>query len=172
VNSAGSLVIRQARDDDADVTIIAQFATELSLLVGAYGYPPGRDKDPEIATVTPEQALRRLQASARFESTYLAELDGQPVGFMRLRLLPYLDQDVPYAEVTYLYVATVYRRNYGIGKALMAHAEELARQHGCTSLHVLTGADNADARAFYEAQGYRPLHVGFEKFFSVEAASR
>jgi ribosomal protein S18 acetylase RimI-like enzyme len=112
-----------------------------------------------------------MQAAATFESTYLAEWDGQPAGFMRLRLLPYLDQDVPYAEVTYLYVAAAYRRGHGIGKALMAHAEGLARERGCTSLHVLTGADNTNAQAFYNALGYQLLHIGFEKFFSAEVGS-
>jgi hypothetical protein len=54
----------------------------------------------------------------------------------------------------------------------MAYAEGLARERGCTSLHVLTGADNTDAQIFYSTLGYQPLHIGFEKFFSAEVDSR
>ena len=59
----------------------------------------------------------------------LAESDGVAVGLVAVRVVPYLGQDVPFAEVTQLYVTPSHRR-HGIARFLMAHAEELARARG------------------------------------------
>ena len=96
------------------------------------------------------------------ETALLAESDGVAVGLVAVRVVPYLGQDVPFAEVTQLYVTPSHRR-HGIARFLMAHAEELARARGCTSVHVITGRNDTTADAFYHAIGYEPLYHGFEK---------
>ena len=160
-----ALQIREASVGDAP--LVAALLTELNLCVGAGGYAADEAKAPEHAVVTAEQMERRLAAIDGIETVYLAERDGEIVGFTSLRLVPYLDQDEPYAEVMQLYVRPSARRS-GIASALMRHAEEIAIDNGATALRVQTSAapENAEAHAFYRAAGYAPLHYSFEKLLS------
>lgn len=53
----------------------------------------------------------------------------------------------------------------GLGRHLLAHAENLARQAGCAELRLLTNAAFASNVALYEKTGYRldraePFHLG------------
>jgi ribosomal protein S18 acetylase RimI-like enzyme len=54
-------------------------------------------------------------------------------------------------------------RGRGIGRALMAAAEELGRTLGCAELDLTVRADNAGARAFYAALGYAPRQLRLGK---------
>jgi GNAT superfamily N-acetyltransferase len=47
----------------------------------------------------------------------------------------------------------------GIGRALIAAAEAWSRDHGLRKLTLLTGAFNANARAFYAALGFAEEEV-------------
>jgi ribosomal protein S18 acetylase RimI-like enzyme len=122
-------------------------AMALAELITAFNQPfPG-------LPVTPEQTRARLAACQGFETTVLAELEGQIAGFACLRLVPFMSGDGPYAELTDLFVDASFRRR-GVARALMAHVERLAREGGADELVLLTGFDNADAQAFYRALGY------------------
>ncbi len=134
VDREGSVTIRIAAPEDAP---------ELARLLEAFNGP----------TVTSQQAESRLLAMQGIETALLAEVGGRPVGLASLRLVPYLSDDVPYAELTELYVERLYRRR-GIGRALVRQAEAMARERGAKALNLLTGLDNGDAQAFYEAIGY------------------
>src|SRR3954468_11760714 len=137
----------------SDVTEVARLLTELNLDVGVGGYPPDRERDPEVATVTPDQVQRRAISMRNLETVYVAEVEGAVCGFVSLRLTPYLDQDAPYAEITEVYVEPQARRR-GVAQALMTFAESQAARYGATSVHLVTGADNVKAQAFYKAAGY------------------
>jgi len=67
----------------------------------------------------------------------------------------------PHAELTELFVEPGYRRR-GVGRALVAHAERLARERGAEELGVLTGFTNLEGQAFYRVVGYtdRELAMG------------
>jgi ribosomal protein S18 acetylase RimI-like enzyme len=146
-----------------DVTHVARLLTDLNLDVGVGGYPPEREREPELAVVTPDQIQRRAIAMRNLETVYVAEVEGAVCGFVSLRLTPYLDQDAPYAEITEVYVDPSGRRK-GVAQALMTFAESQAAKYGATSVHLVTRADNHGAQAFYKAAGYQDLYVGFEKF--------
>lgn len=115
-----------------------------------------------VITVTPEQAAARLAACAGVETTVIAEVDGQPAGFICLRLVPYMSDDTPYAEVSDLFVEEAHRRQ-GVGRALMERAEQMARAGGATEIVVITGEDNSTAQALYRAQGYGSYGVALQK---------
>jgi ribosomal protein S18 acetylase RimI-like enzyme len=150
----------------ADAPAIARLMTAFNRAVGAMGVGWGRDTSSDVADVSPAQAERRLTAMAATETVYLAEVDGLPVGIAALRVVPHLDQDVPYAELTQIYVTPEHRRN-GVAAALIGHVEAQARSAGATSVYLLTGHDNAAAQAFYQAQGFQPDYVGFDKFLGA-----
>ncbi len=62
----------------------------------------------------------------------------------------------PLAEVGGIVVDSRYRR-IGVGRGLMAAAEEWARQNGLATLRLRGNAQRDDAHAFYRRLGYREL---------------
>jgi ribosomal protein S18 acetylase RimI-like enzyme len=107
----------------------------------------------EEASLTVEQLERRLAAMAGTEKVLLAFVDDEAVGFVSVRIQPFLSSDRPYAEVTELFVRPDMRRR-GIATALMERATALAEEQGATSLLLLTGFKNEGAQAFYRSIGY------------------
>jgi len=92
---------------------------------------------------------------SRDHEVYVPVLDGKVVGF--LSLCPPRDEDLPdhYCEVGAIYLhPSVYRQ--GIGRRLMAFAEERAREKGKTAMMLWVFEENGASRRFYEACGYRP----------------
>lgn len=114
----------------------------------------------------PEAIAARLADPQRVETPILAEVNGRAVGFAALRLVPCVFYAQPHAELTELFVEAPYRRQ-GVGRALVAHAERLARQGGARELVLLTGLDNANAQAFYCVQGYTGIDLGMSKELPV-----
>jgi ribosomal protein S18 acetylase RimI-like enzyme len=159
--------VRRANLEDAPA--VAELMTGLNLAVGVGGVAMPQAVDPEYALALPADVARRMAAMQDVESVWLAERNGEPVGLMSLRLVPYLDQDVPYAEVMNLYVRPEARR-LGVARLLVETAERVAAEAGATAMHILTGADNLQAQAFYRAAGYDMPNVSFEKFLTPEAA--
>jgi ribosomal protein S18 acetylase RimI-like enzyme len=47
----------------------------------------------------------------------------------------------------------------GVGSALVAAVQEVARQSGCARLWVVTTNDNVDALRFYQRRGFRLAHL-------------
>ncbi len=143
-----ALTIRQATPEDAP-----ELARLLDLFDGQ--------------GATPEQVAARMRACAHVLTTFLAELDGRPAGFACLRLVPHLQGDEPYAELTDIYVDTPFRRR-GVARALIARVEAAAREAGAGGVVIITGFDNQDAQAAYRASGYADWALAMEKRFSGE----
>jgi GNAT superfamily N-acetyltransferase len=137
--------VREATPEDA---------TELARLLDQF--------DGEGAT--PEQVAARLLACRAVLTTYLGEVDGQPVGFACLRLVPHLQGDAPYAELTDIYVDAPFRRR-GVARALIARVEAVARDAGASEVVIITGFDNAGAQAAYRASGYADWALAMRKRF-------
>jgi N-acetylglutamate synthase-like GNAT family acetyltransferase len=93
------MVLRDVNEGDAEA--ISQLITEFTQL-----------------RTSAAQIRQRLARSRGIEHPILAELDGNVVGFASLRLLQYLGEDAPYAEISELFVSEQYRRQ-GIARGLM-----------------------------------------------------
>lgn len=50
-------------------------------------------------------------------------------------------------------------RGQGLGRAMMAAAEDSLRARGCPRLNLMVRSDNAAVRGFYAALGYRTAEV-------------
>jgi histidinol-phosphatase len=94
-----------------------------------------------------------IDRSIAFEAAYLAERDGETVGFAAA---------VPYgqgaAELVELYVRPPARRA-GVAAALLREVTAALRRAGVEYVFVSTGADNAAALAVYERWGFAPHMV-------------
>ena len=155
------LVIRAATIADAgDVAIVL---TELNETVGAVGYDAEHEKMPENTRVSVAQAESRMRAVQGIETILLAYVSGELAGFTSLRLIPHLDQDTPYAEVTQLHVRPRFRRQ-GIATRLLEEAQQLAVDAEATAVHILCAVGNPEGQAFYRAAGYEVVCVEFDKY--------
>jgi ribosomal protein S18 acetylase RimI-like enzyme len=122
-------------------------------------------------STTPAQICQRLARSQNVEHPIVAELAGQVVGFASLRLVNYLGEDAPYAEISELFVSEPYRRQ-GIARALMTELEVRARAAGASSMAVLTAADNDTAVALYRAMGFQEFSIALQKWFTEDRPYR
>jgi ribosomal protein S18 acetylase RimI-like enzyme len=143
-----TITIRQATPDDA---------TELARMLDLF----------DRMGATPEQVALRMLACQNVLTTFIGEMDGQPVGFACLRLIPHLQGDEPYAELTDIYVDTPFRRR-GVARTLIAQVESTARAAGAREVVVITGFDNEGAQAAYRANGYANWALAMRKRFADE----
>jgi GNAT superfamily N-acetyltransferase len=97
---------------------------------------------------------------------FVAELERRVVGFVCVwgRVPPQEPDEPPadYAYVSDLVVLARWRRG-GIGRALLQRAEAYARALGMHAIGIGVMAANREARALYDAHGYRPVHVELRK---------
>ena len=143
-----TLTIRQATPDDA---------TELARMLDLFDH----------AGASPEQVAARMLACQHVLTTFIGELDGQSAGFACLRLVPHLQGDAPYAELTDIYVEASFRR-LGVARALIARVEEAAQAAGASDVVIITDFDNEDAQAAYRAVGYADWALAMRKRFPYE----
>jgi GNAT superfamily N-acetyltransferase len=143
-----TLTVHQATPDDA---------TEMARMLDLF----------DNMGATPGQVAARMLACQNVVRTFIGAMDGQPVGFACLRLVPHLQGDEPYAELTDIYVDAPFRRQ-GVARALIAHLETVARAAGAGGVVIITGFENAGAQAAYRASGYANWALAMEKRFSNE----
>jgi GNAT superfamily N-acetyltransferase len=69
----------------------------------------------------------------------------------------------PFMVLENMVINNDYRKK-GIGKALFAALEKIAREKGCTQIILVTEANRKDACGFYESVGFHPTdHMGYKK---------
>ncbi|KAA9006296.1 GNAT family N-acetyltransferase [Paenibacillus spiritus] len=101
----------------------------------------------------------RMEASEKDDhhGTLVALLDGRTAGMVSLTRVGsyYMQRDM--AEITAIVVSEEHRGE-GLGRRLMAAAEEWARARGCAQIFLRSGnrVEKAPAHAFYR-------HLGFEQ---------
>jgi diamine N-acetyltransferase len=87
----------------------------------------------------------------------LAEVDGVPVGFVKLGPLKLpVETDGPALLLDQLYVLKEHHGS-GIARALMDWALDEARRRGARELYLTVYVDNDRARRFYDRDGFEPV---------------
>lgn len=130
----------------ADAPVVAR-------LIEALGYPC------EIGEA--ERRIRRVNASPR-QAMILAEHVGEVRGLISLDYMFYLPLGRDTCRITSLVVDEA-ARHLGIGRALLRHAESLARRENVARIELTTAGHRHDAHAFYEHCGYERSSVRFVK---------
>ena len=140
--------IRAARTDDCG---------EIAELLTALGYP-----------TTADQARGRL--STLDESDCVLITDG---GVIALHRVPMLAEGTPMGRITALAVAPE-RRGRGVGRALLAAAEDVACGWGCTVLEVSSGRrpERDAAHAFYRSTGFHDAATESVRYWKPLAAAQ
>ncbi|MFK0192252.1 GNAT family N-acetyltransferase [Kitasatospora sp. NPDC090308] len=121
---------------------------------------------PPAGALPAEEAPADLELTAPRGGVFLlARLDGRPAGCAGVRTLaadpadpgaPTVSGAPGSAELKRLYVRPS-ARGHGLGRALLAAAEDAARALGRTRLRLDTMAEFAEARALYTAAGYADI---------------
>jgi len=137
--------VRAARADDA---------AALALLSGQLGYPVGGvEMADRLARVRAQRVGEVFVASAGETDAADAEVLGWTHVVPRLQL-----EEAPFAELAGLIVAES-ARGLGVGAALLAAAEQWARDAGFALMRVRSNVVRERAHRFYEREGYRRVKV-------------
>ncbi|MGC8874179.1 MAG: GNAT family N-acetyltransferase [Chloroflexia bacterium] len=114
--------------------------------------------------------LRSLQASNWLHSEhhwlFLARWDGQPAGYALVVCIPKADERLGFLFVDELYVLPGYRRR-GVGQALLAEIQALARKLGLAGVRLLVRPENRPARHLYRKAGFRESAAVFCEWRAV-----
>jgi GNAT superfamily N-acetyltransferase len=146
-----TFVVREAREEDFEA---------VTALLEELGRPKvlGRGEQHEAA----QRAHYREWLTTPGFYAFVADDDGEVVGFIDLQMVPRLNFEGPQAWVPDLIVAER-TRSRGMGAALLARAEEVARRHGAFSLTLESAHWRTRAHAFYEREGMKSAALEFVK---------
>jgi GNAT superfamily N-acetyltransferase len=126
-------------------------ADEVAALCGQLGYP---------STVAQIAHRFSLLIEQRDNVVFVAEDgDEQIVGWIHVVGRVYLDAD-PFAQIGGI-VVDERRRGQGVGRALLAQAEEWANSRGYDEIRLWSNVVRSEAHAFYEQLGYAPVKTSY-----------
>ena len=130
-------------------------APRLAELTTQLGYP-----------MSHENMLGRVQLflKSTYGKVFVAEVNGVVVGYVCLWIREHFHDMHRAARILALVVDANHQR-MGIGKKLMAQAEQYAKDEGCISVDLTSAYRRADAHAFYESLGYEAEQT---KYFSKD----
>ena len=132
-------------------------APEIARLLAVLGHP----------TDTVAVANRWSGWAAAGNTALVATLgDTRLAGLATLHHMTVLHRPCQVGRVTAL-VVDVPWRGRGVGRVLIAAAEEMLAQAGCGLVEVTSHARNADAHAFYEQVGYGRTGVRLAKVLEI-----
>ncbi len=110
----------------------------------------------DVATLTPDQLMRYMEGPEPWVRLLLAEERGRALGYAALTPWSQMQFGVRGMDMHHLFVVPEARER-GVGRALIAASERIARQGGCHYLSVGTHPDNARAQEIYRGMGFEEL---------------
>jgi ribosomal protein S18 acetylase RimI-like enzyme len=144
-----ALTYRLVREED--FPIIKEMYTQLNNFFYRVGYRLPHPED--VGDVWLDSFRRTL---GRFSNVFIAELDGQVVGFMlcRLKRVPAYMGGVMVGELSDMWIDASARR-MGIGDKLSRLAMDWMRQQGAHSIEIQVLKDNEASWKLYERMGFK-----------------
>jgi N-acetylglutamate synthase-like GNAT family acetyltransferase len=133
-NELNHVILRTPHSNDA---------AKLADLINQLGYPCTKD--------TMEERIKSLVPG--ISSVCVAEIKGTIIGYAALDITHPFHLNNKIARLTSLIVDSPYRGK-GIGKLLMTHTENIARNNQCEYIELTSGVQRTDAHRFYTALGY------------------
>ncbi|MEM1030267.1 MAG: GNAT family N-acetyltransferase [Myxococcota bacterium] len=104
--------------------------------------------------------VRAVRAMVEQGETLVGRRDGQPVGFVVIRIERH-PRFGPVSEPLLAHLDAIavsaLRRGRGRGRQLLAAAEAHAATRGALAMFLMTASNNRRARALFAAAGYQPL---------------
>jgi GNAT superfamily N-acetyltransferase len=97
-----------------------------------------------------EQVIRHKIVN---DEIIIAELDGQPIGYLRLE---YLWSNIPYIGV--IWVVELYRKE-GIGRKILNFLEDYLRSRGHNALYSSSQANEPEPQAWHRSVGFQEAGI-------------
>lgn len=119
-----------------------------------------RELGHEIDEKSVRKNLGKLRKAG--EQPLVATLDKNIVGLCGLHRMVTIHRDAPLGRITIL-VVTEKAQGHGIGRMLVAAAEDWMRKSGCKLVEVTSNDRRAAAHAFYRHMGYERTSIRFFK---------
>jgi ribosomal protein S18 acetylase RimI-like enzyme len=145
---AEQVFVREARVDDA---------SEIVRLLGQLGHaqPPGDDRARLASYLEQGQHVLVAERTPQEPASSL-------LGTVTLHITPVLHRAGPIGRLSAMVVDEP-ARGKGVGRALVAAAEEFLFARGCALIEVTSNRKRTDAHAFYERLGYTVTSLRFAK---------
>lgn len=151
--TAAIRVRRALRSDEPTLAALAQRLAEFEL--------PAWRTGEEIADADGRAMIDSVHADDPESEVFIAERGGDVAGCLHvLAEMDFFGQR--HAHISVL-ATTAVMEGSGVGRALLAHAEEWARRHGLKLLTLNVFAGNARARRVYEKAGFVPEILKYAK---------
>ena len=156
--------VRRARSSSVNILVRAATvddAGSIAQLIGHLGY-----------ALTPEDSAARLSKilSRHDHQLLVAEADGAILGWMHASLSDHLDIDT--CVLIEGLVVDRDHRGKGVGKLLLARAEQWAKASGCSLVRLRSTSARTGAHRFYEHLGYTNVKTQYSFAKGVDAAGR
>ncbi|MCX8068237.1 MAG: GNAT family N-acetyltransferase [Anaerolineae bacterium] len=107
---------------------------------------------------TPQQEREYLASLSDREGVFVAEVDGEVVGFQSLDRWARYTDSFDHVGTLGTFVLPPWRRR-GVGRCLAEYTLAFARTHGYEKLVVYVRASNQGALSFYQRLGFRPCGI-------------
>ena len=143
--------IRPARESDAD---------DIARLTAQLGY--------DVATSALRPRLGRILAASD-QLLLMAEVDGRAAGWLHAAVFEDVEAEA-FVVIGGLVVDGSCRRK-GIGRMLMAQAEDWAREKGCSMVRLWSSATRTAAHRFYEQMGYTNIKTQYSFAKALQPAA-
>lgn len=150
-----AITIRPAQADDR--TFLSDIADRL-----ADFDPPSWRPATEIAAGDRRDLLAAIDDPPQASALVIAELDGAPAGCLHVLTRTDFFTLKPHGHISVIAV-TKAAEGRGVGKALMAHAEDWARGIGHDHLTLSVFPANTRALALYKRHGYEVELISMRK---------
>ena len=140
-------------------------AEDLKALFELYRQLSSTPSTPELPSLAEAVKAINLISAQPWMQLLVAVLEETVVGTVTVVVVPNVTHSArPWAQIENMVVHENHRRA-GVGHALMARCEEIAREAGCYKMQLQSRNQRQDAHAFYEREGFSPSTVGFRRYF-------
>ena len=144
--------------EERDVPRIVELYRELTISDSAVEH----SRNPSLADY--QLIFAEIRADRR-QKLFVAELQGEPVGTIVLLVVPNLSHNgTPWAFLENL-IVTEKHRGKGLGRMLLEHAVERARQSGCHMVELCSDVRRKEAHKLYNSMGFEAQAHCFRLYF-------
>lgn len=139
--------------------MIIEDINNIDVLINQLGYPSANQKI--------QERFNKILELPNYV-TFVAEINGELVGFVGMCKQTAYEFDDPYVRVLALVVHEDYRRK-NIGENLMFAVEDWAKKNDCIAVILNSGnrAERIAAHNFYKKLGYIGKSTGFSKSLTI-----